>query len=281
MKVTKKMTLMRRYYTSLVVFLLALGIVPVSLATSSSASGTKTQSTESISEPFKLDENLKLGKIDIVPETTPIAVVKPKVETVKAEDEVAEPKTEMSEPKVEVADSETKEVEAYETPVYETPVYETVYTYTYEEPVTVYDQINIAGNTVPIFYSDNTLIDAGSQAGLYGSHFIYGHNTANVFGGLANLSIGSRFTVTLSGVTKTYQIVNSDLQTKTHFEGETIHRSKLDGVTVLTKMKIMKAITAYGEYNGKYYDYILMTCAGTSYGNGDASHRLILMANEV
>ena len=143
------------------------------------------------------------------------------------------------------------------------------------------DQINIAGNTVPIFYSSNTLIDAGSQVGLYGDHFLYGHNTANVFGGLANLGIGARFTVSLGGVTRTYQVVNSDLQTKSHFEGSTTRTVQMSGMKVTTSMKIMKAITAYGEYNGATYDYILMTCAGTSYGNGDASHRLILMANEI
>ncbi len=156
--------------------------------------------------------------------------------------------------------------------------------YTVDEPVAPvpdYDQINIAGNTIPIFYSNNTLIDAGNQVGLYGSHFLYGHNSANVFGGLSGMGIGSYFTVTLGGETKTYQVVNTDLQTKSHFEGDVIRKTVVSDVTVLTKMKMMKAITAYGEYNGGRYDYILMTCAGTSYGNGDASHRLILMANEV
>ena len=151
---------------------------------------------------------------------------------------------------------------------------------TVETPV-AYDQINIAGNTVPIFYSDNTLIDAGNQVGLYGKHFLYGHNATNVFGGLSGMNIGDRFTVTLNGVTKTYQVVNYDLQTKSHFEEEVTVETKLTGVRVVTTMKMMKAITAYGEYDGIRYDYILMTCAGTSYGNGDASHRLILMANEV
>ena len=76
-------------------------------------------------------------------------------------------------------------------------------------------------------------------------------------------------------------MVNSDLQTKSHFEGSTTRTVRMNGMKVTTSMKIMKAITAYGEYNGATYDYILMTCAGTNYGNGDASHRLILMANEV
>ncbi len=229
MKVIKKTTLMRRYYISLLVFLLALGLVPAGFIASGVSAETEQAPTEKVSESVE----------------TPGAI------------EIA------------VSEVETGEIsDDYE-------VAEAFY-----EPV-VYDQINIAGNTIPIFYSDNTLTDAGNQAGLYGEHFIYGHNTANVFGGLYGLGIGDRFTVTLSGVTKTYQIVNTDLQTKTHFEGETVHRSKLSGMTVMTRMKIMKAITAYGEYNGESYDYILMTCAGTSYGNGDASHRLILMANEV
>lgn len=147
--------------------------------------------------------------------------------------------------------------------------------------VQVYDQINIAGNTIPIFYSSNTLIDAGSQVGLYGNHFLYGHNTANVFGGLSSMGVGSRFTVTLGGTTKTYQVMGSDLQTKSHFEEDVIIKATVAGVTQRYQMKMMRAITSYGAYGGNYYDYILMTCAGTSYGNGDASHRLVLLANEV
>ena len=34
--------------------------------------------------------------------------------------------------------------------------------------------------------------------------------------------------------------------------------------------------------NGKgRYDMVVMTCYGTSYGNGDASHRLVLFANRI
>lgn len=253
MKVINREALIRRYHISLLVFLLALGLLPASLMEGTASADTERTSTERVIEPVETPREAEIVVSDTV-ETTDIS-----------EDLV------INEP-------------VYETPVYETQVSETT---VYETPVSVavsepvYDQINIAGNTVPIFYSDNTLIDAGNQAALYGSHFIYGHNTANVFGGIANLGIGDYFTVTLSGVTRTYQIVNSDLQTKTHFEGETIHKTTTSGMTIFTRMRIMKAITAYGEYGGRYYDYILMTCAGTSYGNGDASHRLILMANEV
>ena len=242
MKVINHKTLIRRYHISLMVFLLALGLVPASLVGNAASAETERTVTENLNKPV---EEAK------------------EVETVVSEVEA----------------TEIVEDFAVNEPVYETVVtsYET---YEVTEAPT-YDRIEIAGNSVPIFYSSDTLIDSGSQAGLYDKHFIYGHNTANVFGGLANLGIGSYFTVTLSGTTKTYQIVNADLQTKSHFEGDVVRKTAMAGMTVVTTMKMMKAITAYGEYNGNNYDYILMTCAGTSYGNGDASHRLILMANEV
>ena len=218
MKVVKNN--IHRYYISLLVFLLGLGLVPAGLMTSGVFAETP-QAT------------------DRAPEVT---------EAVRTEAEVAISQIEIA---------------------------------SIAEDYQVADQITIAGNTVPIFYSSNTLIDAGSQVGLYGAHFLYGHNSANVFGGLANLGVGARFTVTLNGTTRTYEVVNRDLQTKSHFEGTTTRTIRMNGMRVSTQMKIMKAITAYGEYNGVSYDYILMTCAGESYGNGDASHRLILMANEV
>ena len=246
MKVKRiKSSAISQYHISLMVFLIALGLVPASLMSNVRAENVTEQAAK-ITEAPRMEVEEAISKI----------------ETGEIADDAA------------IEAASTYEAPAvYETVAYEAPI-------VYEAPV-VYDQINIAGNAIPIFYSDNTLIDAGSQVGLYGSHFLYGHNTANVFGGLSGMNIGDYFTVTLGGQTRTYQVVNSDLQTKSHFEGEVIRKTAVSGMTVLTKMKMMKAITAYGEYNGAYYDYILMTCAGTSYGNGDASHRLILMANEV
>ena len=253
MKAVKKNTsVIRHYHISLMVFLLALGLTPASLMSNGASANTETV-TEKASN---------------VADT-------PKI---KGENTVSEVKiAEISEEYAEDTEEVGEEYEVYTEPAPVEVVQEEV---AYTAPV-VYDQINIAGNTIPIFYSSDTMIDAGHQAALYGNHFIYGHNTADVFGGLAGMRIGDYFTVTLDGVTRTYQVVNSDLRTKKHFEGDIIRRTNVSGMTVLTKMKIMKAITAYGEYNGGHYDYILMTCAGTSYGNGDASHRLILMANQV
>ena len=299
MKANKSKSLAtRRFHASLVVFLVALGLIPVSLTTNGASANTEKtaeQTAKTVDTP-KIDDNLKINGIFKIDDAFKFAfdeeeeiIGVEETSEIEATSEVEEsgPNIEVeapvvsNEPVIEEAVATVEVQPTYETVVYEIPVYDaTVETPVYEAPV-VYDRIEIAGNTVPIFYSDNTLIDAGDQAGLYGEHFIYGHNTANVFGGLSGMGIGSYFTVTLNGVTKTYQVVNFDVQTKSHFEGDVIRRTQLTGVTVLTKMKMMKAITAYGEYNGGRYDYILMTCAGTSYGNGDASHRLIMMANEV
>ena len=126
-----------------------------------------------------------------------------------------------------------------------------------------YDHININGHIVPIFYSSDTMIDAGGQAGLFnykGNYrLIYGHNTPQVFGILSSLPIGTTFTITIGGNTTTYRITNS---------------ATYDKATV---QSYMKRISKYGQLpDGSVHSFVLMTCAGTSYGNGDASHRTLV-----
>lgn len=220
MKVIKKTAVVRRYYTSLLAFLLALGLVPASF----------------ISNGVQAEAETKVAEVN--PEYTP-----------NFRDEL----TELAPSMMEIAN----------------------------DYVATPDSIYIAGNDIPIFHSSNTMIDAGNEVGLYGSHFLYGHNTAHVFGGLRYLGVGDRFTVTLDGVTRTYQIMNTDTREKSYFEGSFYRQKKMPGMVVFEPVRVMNAITSNGEYQGQYYDYIIMTCAGTSYGNGDASHRLILMANEI
>lgn len=285
MKVTdKKASLKRRYYASLLVFLLSLGLIPVSLASSGVSAETSQKAVEDAAEPT---ENAAVRLFESVAQTEIIRLEPTVVAEPEATEAVEAPQVEES-----VSEEASAEPVAYTEVAYTEPVVttvESVYTepvYTepevaYVEPTPVYDQIDIAGRVIPIFYSNNTLTDSGSQVGLYGKYFLYGHNTDNVFGGLSSLGVGARFKVTLGGETKTYQVAGSDLQTKSYFEGRTIHTEYRTGYVVKIDMGVMKAITAYGEYRGKYYDYILMTCAGTSYGNGDASHRLVLLANEI
>lgn len=94
---------------------------------------------------------------------------------------------------------------------------------------------------------------------------VYGHNTANLLGNLGSLGLGGTFLVTEGGVATTYRVENVALYQKTA-DGFLDGKKNLMG-------QIMR--TALG------YDVALMTCAGQSYGNGDASHRLVVFANKV
>ena len=124
--------------------------------------------------------------------------------------------------------------------------------------------ISVAGKTISIQNSDNTNIDAGNVVkhyldGKLGNKLYYGHNSSAVFGNLKNLVNGDTFSVTENGITKTYRVA----KTVTLTYAETDRR--------------MPALPN-ASYNGNTYDIVLMTCAGTSYGDGNASHRLLIFA---
>ena len=111
----------------------------------------------------------------------------------------------------------------------------------------------------------NTAVNL-SYSGLYKfSKMIYGHNTANLLGNLSSMYIGEQFTVNENGTTNTYQVVNI-----------VTYRKTADGNLENDRMLMKKiATTAMGS------DLALFTCAGTMYGNGDASHRLVVYANRI
>ncbi|MFV0485269.1 MAG: sortase domain-bontaining protein [Candidatus Saccharimonadales bacterium] len=90
-------------------------------------------------------------------------------------------------------------------------------------------------------------------------------------GGLSSLPVGTKFSVTVNGATTNYQVskkqVYCDYSNPTH------------------------PCSNYSEPVLNMYDAInparqganlaLMTCAGSSIGNGDATHRLIVYATRV
>lgn len=127
--------------------------------------------------------------------------------------------------------------------------------------------ISILGRTIDLFVSNDTAINAGSMVARYinGSkypgRFYYGHNSSQVFGGLANLWVGSTFTINLDGTNYNYYIAKI----------ETVSN---DDVLASN----MKKIASGRDYSGVQYDVTLMTCAGTPYGNGNATHRTIVYA---
>ena len=129
------------------------------------------------------------------------------------------------------------------------------------------NSISILGRTIDIFVSSDTRINAGSMVARYinGSkyrgQFYYGHNSAQVFGGLANLSVGSTFTINLDGTDYYYRIAKI----------ETVANDD-------TLASNMKKVASGKDYNGTQYDVALMTCAGTPYGDGNATHRTIVYA---
>ena len=94
---------------------------------------------------------------------------------------------------------------------------------------------------------------------------IYGHNSWALLGNLAERYAGEIITITEGGVVSNYRVAESVLYAKTpdgRLEGDPGLMSSI-------------ARTAMG------HDVALFTCAGTSYGNGDASHRLVVYADRV
>lgn len=144
------------------------------------------------------------------------------------------------------------------------------------------NQIVIGGRTISMTIVKDTRADAGNHVNMYcGSNaacnkFIYGHNSAAVFGNLKNLRVGvDTFTVTLNGVTSTYRIVN-----------KVIYDYELGGNGALrlngdTSINYMNRTAKAKDNNNVQYDLALMTCHGQSLGSGNASQRLVLFANKI
>ena len=95
--------------------------------------------------------------------------------------------------------------------------------------------------------------------------FIYAHNSSNLFGNLKSLNVGEDFTITEGGVLRHYRVMD-----------KVVYEKAANGL-----LNSSKAVTKEVEYNANGYDISMMTCAGTAYGNGDASHRLVIFANAV
>lgn len=145
----------------------------------------------------------------------------------------------------------------------------------YVAPAPVYaapsNNIAVAGRTLAIVDVADTTVNSGDHVNKYGDRFLYGHNTAGVFGGLTSLGVGSTFSVTYGGVTTNYQVAKIVIFEKNVENG----RLQLNGAG-----NYMRAV-ANAKSDGVQYGLSLMTCYGTSYGNGDASHRWVIFANAI
>ena len=144
-------------------------------------------------------------------------------------------------------------------------------------PAPVQDSITIAGNTISITTVADTAVDSGNHVnrfkkGNFDGRFLYGHNSAAVFGGLKNLGVGATFTVTLDGVTHTYRIAKTVIFNKNVAKG-TI---ELEGDETNYMTPVAKA-----KFGGVQYDLSIMTCHGQSLGGGDATQRFVIFANRI
>ncbi len=143
----------------------------------------------------------------------------------------------------------------------------------YQEPIVLApsNSIAVAGRVIRIEDVPDTTIDAGDHVNKYGDRFFYGHNSAEVFGGLLNLGIGNIFTIAYGGISTNYQVNKVVIYEKNVSSG----KLQLNGAG-----NYMWSV-ANARSEGVQYNVSLMTCYGTSYGNGDASHRLVIFANAV
>lgn len=152
---------------------------------------------------------------------------------------------------------------AYNEPVYDEPVYEEP---VYEEPV--YEQY-VANYNVTYYVGSkdefNAIAHSLSYYDIYRfKKMIYGHNSWNLLGNITERYIGEVFTVTEGGLTKSYRVANIAIYEKTA-DGNLEWDSRLMGRIA----------------NGNGHSISLLTCYGTSYGNGDASHRYVVYADEI
>ncbi len=132
------------------------------------------------------------------------------------------------------------------------------------------NRISIAGRSLEFVDVANTGVDSGNHVNRYNSKFFYGHNSANVFRPLYNVGVGDTFSVTENDTTKNYQV-----------KAVAIYEKVNDYTLRLNGQELKMSVVARARYSGVNYDISVMTCYGTSYGNGDASHRLVLFANAI
>lgn len=252
----------------------------------------KATKTVKNSNVFAVAEDAKEDKV----EKTIVSDAKTKETSTKSTETTS--KTTYSEPEVKKSEPEQHyEAPVYEEPAYEEPVYEEpapaaqaepVYEVpivepNYVAPIVQPDHIEIGGKWINVYDVDGTGYDAGNsvyrlvKGTTYNGKFLYGHNSANVFGNLQYLEPGTIFSITINNETFKYKIINKVVFEKSQSTGNLI----FNGIDDKKFMNNIGKATFYDGSNYTNYDLSIMTCHGQSLGNGDATHRLVIFANKI
>ena len=85
------------------------------------------------------------------------------------------------------------------------------------------------------------------------------------------MGVGQTFSLTFNGVTTNYRVSN-----KVEYAKTSATTLGIDGINY----KMSRVANGY-DPNGTRHGLAIMTCSGTSYRNGDASHRLVLFADAI
>lgn len=141
-----------------------------------------------------------------------------------------------------------------------------------------YGYISIVGKTICLSSTNSTggslsyshaYIFNNSSYNSY-NQYIFGHNSSNIFGNLAGLPIGTTFSVTVNGQTSNYRVslkeVVCDYSNPSH------------PCSNYSEPVLNMHDAVYPSRKGA--NLAIMTCAGASIGNGDATHRLLVYATK-
>ncbi|MBQ6409807.1 sortase [Candidatus Saccharibacteria bacterium] len=117
----------------------------------------------------------------------------------------------------------------------------------------------------------NSIVENPSNSDIYKTgKLVYAHNDPSLMLSALSLSKGSIFTITENGITKTYQVAETEIFAKTD----------LQAIIPGTKRNYMSEVTysAKNPNTGKTHNLALMTCYERTRG---ATHRFVVFANEI
>lgn len=123
--------------------------------------------------------------------------------------------------------------------------------------------------------SDTVVKNPGSS--IYRTkRILYAHNSSNLLGSIRNFTIGTNFTITENGATKTYEV--ADVRIFKKVDNYTLQLCSLNDYNACTDATYYMNTLQNAKFNGKTYSIAMMTCDGTSLGGGDATHRRVVFA---